>query len=63
MVWHYVKLAWYWMFPVKDEICELSPLLTTKPKTVQEARCESKKERKVRRRPRPKSLRPVWLED
>ena len=27
MVWHYVKLAWYWWFPVKDEICELTPLL------------------------------------
>ena len=31
MVWHYVKLAWYWWFPVRDEICELTPLLEVDP--------------------------------
>ena len=63
MVWHYVKLAWYWWFPVKDDICELSPLLSTKPKkTIKEARCDSKKERKVKRR-NWKPTKPLWLED
>ena len=63
MVWHYVKLAWYWMFPVKDEICELSPLLKTKPKTVREARCESRKAERLRKRKRPKGQKLLWLED
>ena len=62
MVWHYMKLAWYWMFPVKDELCELA-ILKTKPKSVREARCESRKAERLRIRKRPKRQKLLWLED
>ena len=31
MVWNLVRHVWYWFFPVRDELCELTPLLATKP--------------------------------
>ena len=34
MLWTYARYVWYWFFPVRDELCELSPLLATRPITL-----------------------------